>query len=182
MSAASEMSAAAASETPPLLQMRGITKRFPGVMALQEVSLSLRAGEVLALMGENGAGKSTLMKILGGVQLPDEGQISISGETVVLGSVKDSKAQGIALIHQELMLAPNLDIASNIFLGNEGVQRRVVRPAPAREAEQACRRADRARRPRPAGDDARLASDCRPDADGGNRQGAVHSSAHHHHG
>src|SRR4051812_11689022 len=122
------MSAASKSETPPLLEMRGITKRFPGVMALQGVSLSLRAGEVLALMGENGAGKSTLMKILGGVQLPDEGQISIRGETVVLGSVKDSKAQGIALIHQELMLAPNLDIASNIFLGNEGVKGGLLGP------------------------------------------------------
>jgi ribose transport system ATP-binding protein len=124
------MSAASESQTPPLLEMRGITKRFPGVIALQGVSLSLRAGEVLALMGENGAGKSTLMKILGGVQLPDEGEISISGETVVLGSVKDSKAQGIALIHQELMLAPNLDIASNIFLGNEGVQGGMLGPLP----------------------------------------------------
>jgi len=116
------MSEAPQSETPALLKMRGITKRFPGVVALQGVSLSLQAGEVLALMGENGAGKSTLMKILGGVQPPDEGEISIEGQPVVLGGVKDSKAQGIALIHQELMLAPNLDITSNIFLGNEGVK------------------------------------------------------------
>jgi len=113
------MSAAVEAETPLLLRMRGITKRYPGVVALQGVSLSLRAGEVLALMGENGAGKSTLMKILGGVQSPDEGEIRVYGEPVVLSSVKDSKAQGIALIHQELMLAPNLDITSNIFLGNE---------------------------------------------------------------
>ncbi len=104
----------------PLLEMRGITKRFPGVVALRGVSLSLQAGEVLALMGENGAGKSTLMKILGGAQAPDEGEILIDGERVELSSVKASKARGIALIHQELMLAPNLDIASNIFLGNEG--------------------------------------------------------------
>ena len=102
-----------------LLSMRGITKRFPGVVALQGVSLSLRAGEVLALMGENGAGKSTLMKVLGGVIRPDEGEIVIAGKTVTLGSVSEAKAQGIALIHQELMLAPNLDITSNIFLGNE---------------------------------------------------------------
>jgi ribose transport system ATP-binding protein len=122
------MSEASPSETPLLLKMRGITKRFPGVVALQGVSLSLKAGEVLALMGENGAGKSTLMKILGGVQPPEEGEISIDGQPVVLSSVKDSKAQGIALIHQELMLAPNLDITSNIFLGNEGVKGGLLGP------------------------------------------------------
>jgi ribose transport system ATP-binding protein len=122
------MSAASERETPPLLRMRGITKRFPGVVALQGVSLSLRAGEVLALMGENGAGKSTLMKILGGVQPPDDGEISIDGAPVVLSCVKASKARGIALIHQELMLAPNLDITSNIFLGNEGVKGGLLGP------------------------------------------------------
>jgi ribose transport system ATP-binding protein len=115
------MSEVPQSET-PLLRMRGITKRFPGVVALQGVSLSLKAGEVLALMGENGAGKSTLMKILGGVQPPDEGDIEIDGKAVKFEGVKDSKASGIALIHQELMLAPNLDITSNIFLGNEGAK------------------------------------------------------------
>jgi len=114
--------------TPVLLKMRSITKRFPGVVALQGVSLSLQEGEVLALMGENGAGKSTLMKILGGVQPPDEGEISIDGKPVVLGGVKQSKAHGIALIHQELMLAPNLDITSNIFLGNEGAKGGLLGP------------------------------------------------------
>ncbi|HZK81231.1 MAG TPA: sugar ABC transporter ATP-binding protein [Humisphaera sp.] len=104
---------------PILLQMRGITKRFPGVVALQDVQLSLRAGEVLALMGENGAGKSTLMKILGGAHQPDAGEILIDGKPVVLHEIAEAKRQGIALIHQELMLAPNLDIAGNIFLGNE---------------------------------------------------------------
>jgi ribose transport system ATP-binding protein len=103
----------------PLLEMTGITKRFPGVLALSDVSLHLGAGEVLALMGENGAGKSTLMKILGGAQPPDSGRILIDGREVTLGSVRDAKSLGIALIHQELMLAPNLDVAANIFLGTE---------------------------------------------------------------
>jgi len=102
-----------------LLEMTGITKRFPGVLALSDVSLHLGAGEVLALMGENGAGKSTLMKILGGAQPPDLGRILIDGREVTLGSVRDAKTLGIALIHQELMLAPNLDVAANIFLGTE---------------------------------------------------------------
>ncbi|HEY2407883.1 MAG TPA: sugar ABC transporter ATP-binding protein [Polyangiaceae bacterium] len=104
---------------PPLLAMRGISKRFPGVLALSGVSLELRPGEVLALMGENGAGKSTLMKVLGGVLVPDGGEIAIDGTPVVLAGVRAAKRHKIALIHQELMLAPNLDIASNIFLGNE---------------------------------------------------------------
>src|SRR5678810_1177210 len=99
--------------------MQGITKRFPGVIALQGVSLHLNRGEVLALMGENGAGKSTLMKILGGAYQPDEGQIYVDGLPVHFHSVKDSKRLCIALIHQELMRAGNLDIASNIFLGSE---------------------------------------------------------------
>ena len=99
--------------------MRRITKRFPGVMALENVSLSLDAGEVLALMGENGAGKSTLMKILGGAYPPDEGEILVDGKPVPHAGVHEAKRLGIALIHQELMLAPNLDIAANIFLGNE---------------------------------------------------------------
>src|SRR3954467_67239 len=104
---------------PTLLRMRGITKRFPGVVALRDVSLHLGRGEVLALMGENGAGKSTLMKILGGAYMPDEGHIEIDGQPVVFHNVAAAKKRGIALIHQELMLAPNLDIAGNIFLGNE---------------------------------------------------------------
>ncbi|MEO8211819.1 MAG: sugar ABC transporter ATP-binding protein, partial [Myxococcales bacterium] len=105
--------------SPALLEMRGITKRFPGVLALSGVSLHLGAGEVLALMGENGAGKSTLMNVLGGAHAPDEGEILIDGQAVVLDGIREAKRRGIALIHQELMLAGNLDITSNIFLGSE---------------------------------------------------------------
>lgn len=103
----------------PLLAMRGISKRFPGVSALADVSLDVHAGEVLALMGENGAGKSTLMRILAGVHTPDDGEITLEGVPVVFDGVSAAKRRGIVLIAQELMLAPNLDIASNIFLGNE---------------------------------------------------------------
>src|SRR5438046_10539470 len=106
-------------ESGNLLSVRGITQRFPGVVALKDVSLELRVGEVLALMGENGAGKSTLMKILGGAYPPDEGELLIDGQPVVLKGIADAKKRGIALIHQELMLVPQLSIASNIFLGNE---------------------------------------------------------------
>jgi ribose transport system ATP-binding protein len=109
----------AARVTPISLEMNGIIKRFPGVVALGGVSLHVRGGEVLSLMGENGAGKSTLMKILGGAYQPDEGELKIDGKPVVFSGVADAKKHGIALIHQELMLAPNIDIAGNIFLGNE---------------------------------------------------------------
>jgi ribose transport system ATP-binding protein len=108
---------------PDLLVMRGIGKRFAGVTALSDVSLTARPGEVLALMGENGAGKSTLMKILGGVQPPDGGEILVDGKPVTFEGVGDARRCGIVLIHQELMLAPNLDIAANVFLGNEGRRR-----------------------------------------------------------
>jgi ribose transport system ATP-binding protein len=104
---------------PVRLELRGIVKRFPGVLALADANLSARGGEVVSLMGENGAGKSTLMKILGGVYQPDGGTLEIDGEPVAFRTVSDSKARGIALIHQELMLCGNLDIAGNIFLGNE---------------------------------------------------------------
>ena len=102
-----------------LLTVKDVTKRFPGVTALSRINLTLAAGEILALIGENGAGKSTLMKILAGVQLPDEGQIFVSGKPVTLDSVQASQACGIALIHQELNLSGNLDVGANIFLGRE---------------------------------------------------------------
>lgn len=103
----------------PLLSMKGITKRFPGVLALDNVDLELYEDEILGIVGENGAGKSTLMRILGGDYKADHGQIFIEGREVEIGDVQDSIALGISLIHQELCLAGNLDIASNIFLGHE---------------------------------------------------------------
>ena len=104
---------------PPLLVMKGISKRFPGVLALDCVDLELEQAEILGLIGENGAGKSTLIKILGGDYRADAGHISIDGCPVAVASVHDSIDLGISIIHQELNLAPNLDIASNIFLGRE---------------------------------------------------------------
>ena len=104
---------------PALLEARALTKSFPGVRALKGVSLTVQRGEVLAVIGENGAGKSTLMKILAGVQTADSGEILLEGQPVALRSVHDALASGIALIHQELNLADNLDVAANIFLGRE---------------------------------------------------------------
>ena len=106
------------SET-PLLEVRNLSKSFPGVRALSQVDLKLGHGEVLALIGENGAGKSTLMKILAGVQAQDEGDILLNGEVVRFNNVEQSLQQGIALIHQELNLSDNLDVGANIFLGRE---------------------------------------------------------------
>lgn len=102
-----------------ILEVRGVGKQFPGVRALHNVDFDLGAGEVVALLGENGAGKSTLMKILAGVQPPDSGQILVDGEPVTIRNVHDAMGYGIALIHQELNLCDNLDIAANIFLGRE---------------------------------------------------------------
>jgi ribose transport system ATP-binding protein len=106
-------------QTGPLLEVRSISKRFPGVLALENVSLTLARGEVLAVVGENGAGKSTLMKILAGVQQPDSGEILLEEQRVEIHSVRAAQRFGIALIHQELNLADNLTVATNIFLGRE---------------------------------------------------------------
>src|SRR5687767_2913567 len=102
-----------------LLTVNAVSKRFPGVLALENVSLSLAHGEVLAVIGENGAGKSTLMKILAGVQSPDSGEIQLEGRLVQFASVREALHSGIALIHQELNLSDNLDVGANIFLGRE---------------------------------------------------------------
>ncbi|MEO8493999.1 MAG: sugar ABC transporter ATP-binding protein [Planctomycetota bacterium] len=103
----------------PLLEVRHVTKRFAGVCALNDVSLTIGRGEVHAVIGENGAGKSTLMKILAGVQLPDSGEILLDGKAINIDSVHTALSRGISLIHQELNLADNLDVGANIFLGRE---------------------------------------------------------------
>lgn len=102
-----------------LLQAQGISKAYPGVIALDQVSMRLDQGEVLAIIGENGAGKSTLMKSLAGLVTPDAGEILIDGTPTQLAGVQDAMSHGISLIHQELNLADNLDIAQNIYLGRE---------------------------------------------------------------
>ncbi len=104
-----------------ILEMRSITKTFPGVKALQDVNLDVRAGEIHAIVGENGAGKSTLMKVLSGVYPSGsyDGQIIYQGQECHFKSIRDSEHRGIVIIHQELALVPLLSIAENIFLGNE---------------------------------------------------------------
>ncbi len=105
----------------PLLELKSITKRFPGVTALAGISLSVQPGEVLGLIGENGAGKSTLMKVLGGVHQADEGEIYFDGKRVAIRHVSDAIELGIGFIHQELNVLDNIDIAGNVYLGREPV-------------------------------------------------------------
>jgi len=102
-----------------ILKMRSISKAFPGVQALSDVDFDLRTGEVHALMGENGAGKSTLMKCLAGIYPADSGEITFQGQEVTIREVPDSMALGISFIHQELVLADQLTVAENIFMGRE---------------------------------------------------------------
>ena len=105
--------------TLPALEMRSITKRFPGVVALDRVDFTVRRGEIHSLIGQNGAGKSTLMNILSGVYPADTGEILIDGELVVIGHPRDALRLGIGTVYQELSLLPNLSVADNIFLGRE---------------------------------------------------------------
>lgn len=122
-----------ADTSPALLRVSGLTKSFPGVRALRGVSLSLNKGEVLSIIGENGAGKSTLMKILAGMQPADSGEYLFDGEPVDFRNVRDALSSGIALIHQELNLATNLDLASNIFLGREPNRKGFIQEGELRE-------------------------------------------------
>ena len=106
-------------EAPIVLEARGITKQFPGVLANDRVDLTLRRGEILALLGENGAGKSTLMNILYGLYIPDAGEIWIKGEKVNLHSPGDAIARGIGMVHQHFQLVPVMTVAENVILGSE---------------------------------------------------------------
>ena len=108
----------------PLLEARGLSKRFGGVQALQQVSFRLHAGEVLALAGDNGAGKSTLIKCISGVHHPDEGEILYRGRPVRLENPREARELGIETIYQDLALADNLDVGANVFLGREPATRR----------------------------------------------------------
>lgn len=102
-----------------LLEMKGISKEFPGVKALQNVDFQLKAGEIHALLGENGAGKSTLIKVLGGIYIAEAGEILIDGRHVDINSVNAARDNGISIIHQELVQVPHMTVAENIFLGRE---------------------------------------------------------------
>jgi simple sugar transport system ATP-binding protein len=108
-------------ETPVVLEVRGLTKRFPGVLANDHIDLRLHKGEVLGLLGENGAGKSTLMNLIYGLYKPDEGDILINGQPVVIKDPNDAIRRGIGMVHQHFQLVPVLSVTENIMLGNETV-------------------------------------------------------------
>ncbi|HQA29428.1 MAG TPA: ABC transporter ATP-binding protein, partial [Brevefilum fermentans] len=105
-----------------VLELKGITKQFPGVLANDHINLTLKKGEILALLGENGAGKSTLMNILYGLYQPDEGEIFINGKKAVINSPTDAIQAGIGMVHQHFMLIPVFTVAENIMLGQESVK------------------------------------------------------------
>lgn len=116
------MTQAQAATTPAgdmVLSLAGVTKRFGAVQALSDVHLDVRAGEVVALVGDNGAGKSTLVKVISGVYSPDEGDITFAGRKVVVGGPSEAQALGIATVFQDLALCDNLDVVANLFLGQE---------------------------------------------------------------
>ncbi len=120
------------SAAPPVLEVRGISKRFPGVLANDNISLTLRKGEVLGLLGENGAGKSTLMNMIYGLYSPDEGEILVDGQPVEIRGPKDAIELGIGMVHQHFQLVDVLTVTENVMLGNERVRGPFLRRAAAR--------------------------------------------------
>ncbi len=111
---------------PPILELRGITKRFPGVLANDGINLTLNEGEILALLGENGAGKTTLMNVLYGLYTPDEGEILIQGEKVIVQNPHDAIRHGIGMVHQHFMLVPVFTVTENVMLGVESLKAGIV--------------------------------------------------------
>src|SRR5215210_3960850 len=103
----------------PLLELRGITKRFPGIVANDHIDFDIRRGEVHALLGENGAGKSTLVNVLYGLYRADEGEILINGKPISIGSPREAIEHGIGMVHQHFMLIPVMTVAENIVLATE---------------------------------------------------------------
>src|SRR4029079_2947225 len=118
----------------PVLEVRDITKRFPGVLANDHISFTLEPGEIHAFLGENGAGKSTLMNILYGLYDPDEGEILINGNKVTIRGPSDAIRQGLGMVHQHFMLVPTLTVAENVMLGTE------IKKGPLLDEEEANRR------------------------------------------
>src|SRR3989441_6591567 len=110
----------------PVLELRTISKRFPGVVANDRVDFDLQRGEVHALLGENGAGKTTLMNVLYGLYKPDEGELVLNGKHVSFGSAKDAIRAGIGMVHQHFMLIPVMTVAENIVLGSEPTEAHVL--------------------------------------------------------
>src|SRR3979411_2856478 len=117
-----------------VLEIRGISKRFGSIQALDDVSLKLEAGEIHALLGENGAGKSTLIKIMTGVEQPDAGELYVDGRLVRVGSALEAQALGIAAVYQEPMIFPDLSVAENIFISHRDRGRIVDRAKMRRDA------------------------------------------------
>ena len=103
----------------PVFEARGLSKHFGHIEAVVDVSVAFRRGQITAIVGDNGAGKSTLVKMLTGALRPDEGEIVLNGETVVLHDPLDARKKGVEVVYQELALAPNLDVTANVFLGRE---------------------------------------------------------------
>ena len=168
-----------ANQSSALLWIDDVSKAFPGVQALEHVSLHVQAGEVLGLIGQNGAGKSTLMKILSGVYLPDVGAVYMDGQPVQIRNPHHAQELGISIIYQELNLMPNLSVMENIFIGREpGPPVFFDRGQLERQTQADPRQA--ARQPEAVGHRAPAAGG-RP-ADGGDRQGPLAQGAGPHHG
>lgn len=172
------MTNAVATAKQPLLELKGITKRFPGVQALSEVSLDLRPGEDHALVGENGAGKSTLIKVMTGFHQADEGAMLIGGQPVVFSNPHQAIQAGIACIYQELSIVPQLDVAKNLFwaTGQPKANSWTERPV------SAGRRDLEAGQPRCLSQGAGLRSVYRSTADGGDWQSSDPKRTGHHYG